>query len=140
MAYRGLLEDAGWQDLEGIAVERKVYLVRCDTALLDFRTKKGPHTALIDPESYHLTHQIGARINNDGHPGLISRSARCGGNVYAVFNPKVLSSPRQVCYLTFGLALSSSIAFTLQPYSNVPKGIPMLSTHKRPVLIANGYR
>jgi len=98
---QGLLEDAGWQVIEGVVVERKVYLVRCDAALLDFRSKTETHLALIDPESYHLTHQIGSRINHDGHPGLISHSARCEGDIYAVFNAKILSSASQVCYLTY---------------------------------------
>ena len=98
---QGLLADAGWQDIDDVVVERKVYLVRCDTALLDFRTKLPQFPALIDPASYQFTHQAGARIHHDGHPGLISRSARCEGDVYAVFNAQVLSNPRQQCYLTY---------------------------------------
>ena len=97
----GLLEDAGWQDIEGIEVERKVYLVRCEAALLDFREKIQTHPALIDTKSYHLTHQVGAKIHHDGHPGLVSRSARCEGDVYAIFNQRVLSNPRQLCYLNY---------------------------------------
>jgi len=96
-----LLKDAGWQDVEGVEVERKVYIVRCEAALLDFRAKTHTHPALIDVESYHLTHQVGTRIHHDGHPGLISQSARCEGDVYAVFNQQVLSNPRQVCYLSY---------------------------------------
>ncbi len=99
----GLLEDAGWQDVEGVAIERKVFLVRCDAALLDFLPKLDVFPALVDPDSYHFTHEVGARIHHDGHPGLISRSARCEGDVYAIFNSRVLSSPRQSCYLTYRL-------------------------------------
>lgn len=96
-----LLEDAGWQDIEGVEVDRKVYLVRCEAALLDFRQKIQTHRALIDSASYHLTHQVGAKIHHDGHPGLISRSARCEGDIYAVFNQRTLSNPRHVCYLSY---------------------------------------
>jgi hypothetical protein len=96
-----LLEDSGWQNIEGVVVERLIYLVRCDAALLDFRIKADICPALIDPNSYHITHQVGARIHHDGHPGLISRSARCEGDIYAIFNQRILSNPRQVCYLSY---------------------------------------
>ena len=97
----GLLRDAGWQDMEGLIIERKVYLVRIDAALLDFRQRLETYPALIDPNSYHLTHQVGARIHHDGHPGLLSRSARCAGNIAAIFNQQVLSQPRDYCFLTY---------------------------------------
>jgi hypothetical protein len=96
-----LLKDSGWQDVDGFEVEREVFIVQCDAALLDFRGKINIHPALIDPKSYHLTHQVGARIHHDGHPGLISRSARCGGDIYAVFNRRVLSNPKKICYLSY---------------------------------------
>ncbi|OGT21320.1 MAG: hypothetical protein A2V90_03480 [Gammaproteobacteria bacterium RBG_16_57_12] len=97
------LEDAAWHAREGVIGERKVYLVRCDAALLNYIPKVDAFPALIDPMpgGYHLTHQVGARIHHDGHPGLISRSARCEGEIYAIFNPQVLSNPRQLCYLTY---------------------------------------
>lgn len=95
-----LLADAGWQDIEGVEVQRKVYLVRCEAALLDFRKKIKEHPALIEG-SYHYTHQVGEKIHHDGHPGLISRSARCQGDIYAIFNQQVLSNPRQHCYLNY---------------------------------------
>jgi hypothetical protein len=98
---RNLLEDVGWENEEGVAIERKVYLVRCDAALLDFRPRLADYPALVDPISYHLTQQIGARIHHDGHPGLVNRSARCEGDIYAVFNPRVLSNPRALCFLTY---------------------------------------
>lgn len=98
---KGLLEDAGWHKIDGVVIERKIYLVRCNAALLDFVPKLEAFPALIDPDSYHLTHQVGARINHDGHPGLISRSARCQGDVYTIFRPHILSNPRPRCYLTY---------------------------------------
>lgn len=97
------LTDVGWQDIEGIEIERKVFLVRCDAGLLNFIAKIDDYPALIDPnqEGYHLTHQVGARIHHDGHPGLVTKSARCDGLSYAIFNSVVLSNPRQQCYLTY---------------------------------------
>jgi hypothetical protein len=105
----GFLQDSDWQDVDGIVVERKVYLVRCDAVLLDFRTKVDTRPALVDPSSYHLTHRVGARIHHDGHPGLISRSARCDGDVHGVFNPRILSSPRHACYLSYRIEDGSVI-------------------------------
>jgi hypothetical protein len=106
-----LLEDAGWHTIEGVISERKVYRVSCDAGLLNFLLKIDKYPALLDPSpnGCHLTHQVGARINHDGHPGLISQSARCDGNVCAIFNRKVLSNPRQVCFLTYRTEGSSVV-------------------------------
>lgn len=95
-----LLQDAGFLQ-PGIKIERKVYRVRADAALVDLRSAVENYQALIDPTDYTLTHQVGARLHREGHPGLITKSARCNGDVYAVLNPKVLSNPRQACYLTY---------------------------------------
>jgi len=112
-----LLEDAGWGDLNGVVGERKVYIVRCNAALLDFVPKLKKHPALIDPApgGNFLTHQVGARIHHDGHPGLISRSARYeDGLIYAIFKSQVLSDPRQFCYLTYRVQ-DGSVAIERQP-------------------------
>ena len=108
---KNFLEDAGWHNMEGVITERKVYLVRCDAALLDFIPKLTAFPALIDsaPGAYYLTHPVGARMNHDGHPGLRSRSAHCAGDIYAIFNPKILSSPRPTCYLTYQIKAGSVI-------------------------------
>lgn len=113
---RGLLEDAGWENREDVVSERKVYRVRCDAALFDFlpRLKDYPTLTNPDPNGYHFTQQLGARIHHDGHPGLRSRSARCNGDVYAIFNPRVLSHPRQVCYLSYRLS-GGQVAVERQP-------------------------
>ncbi|MCF6254997.1 MAG: RES family NAD+ phosphorylase [Gammaproteobacteria bacterium] len=110
----GLLHDAGWQNLEGVSIERKVYNVRCDAALFNFLPKLDAFPALIDPTEYDFTHQVGARIYHDGHPGLVSRSARCDGDVYAIFNSQVLSNPRQMCFLTYRIT-SGSVIVERQP-------------------------
>lgn len=96
-----LLSDAEGYLRPGVTVERKVYRVRCDAALVDFRKAIKKFPALIHPQDYSFTHQVGTRLDHEGHPGLITRSARCTGEVEAVFNPGVLSNPRQHCYLTY---------------------------------------
>ncbi len=110
------LEDMSWHTIDDIIIERKVYRVRCDAALLNLVPKIDAFPALVDPmpSGYHLTHQVGARINHDGHPGLISRSARCEGNIYAIFNAQVLSSPRPFCYLTYRTA-GGAVSVERQP-------------------------
>lgn len=95
-----LLQDAGYLQ-PGIKVDRKVYWVRVDAALVDLRPTVGNFPALVDPDDYTLTHQIGAKLHREGHPGLVTKSARCDGDVFAVLNPAVLSNPRQACYLTY---------------------------------------
>ena len=95
-----LLADAGFTQ-PGIRMERKVYRVRCDAALVDLRPAVPKHPGLVDPTDYTLPQQVGARLHREGHPGLVTKSARCLGTVYAVFNAKVLSQPRQSCFLTY---------------------------------------
>jgi RES domain len=100
---KGFLADVGWQNQEGLSVERRVHLVQCRAALLDFRPKIKDYPALISTTDYMQTQQIGTRIKHDGHPGLVTQSARCEGTVLALFTPNVLSNPRQHCYLTYTL-------------------------------------
>lgn len=97
----GLLADAGWESLTGVSVERSVYHVDCKASLLDFTQASDLHADLRHPSSYGVTQDIGRQIHREGHPGLISLSARCDGLTYAVFNPEVLSNPANYCYLTY---------------------------------------
>jgi hypothetical protein len=99
---RGLLGDAGFS-IPGVSIERRVHLVRCDAALLEFRNSVRKQPILIHPDDYTVTHQVGGRLHREGYPGLISKSARCNGDVYAILNPSVLSNPRPYCYLTYTL-------------------------------------
>lgn len=98
--YAMLLSDAGFTQ-PGICIERKVFRVRCDAAVIDLRPAVPACPALVDRNDYTLTHQIGARLHREGHPGLVSKSARCEGDIFAVFNARVLSRPRQTCFLTY---------------------------------------
>lgn len=96
----GLLADAGFTQPD-IEMERRLFRVRADAALIDVRGAVAHFPALVAPEDYTLTREIGARLHREGHPGLVSRSARCEGDVYAVLNARVLSDPRPIGYLTY---------------------------------------
>ena len=100
---QGFLRDAGLTQPgdSGIRIERTLYHVRCDAALVDLRPLVERLPALINPDDYTLTQQVGARLHREGHPGLVTRSARCRGDVYPVLNPGLLSNPRQLCHLTY---------------------------------------
>ena len=69
---------------------------------------------IIDPIDYTLTHQIGARLHREGHPGVLSLSARGEGSIYAVLNQKVLTDPRQVCFLTY-ITTENGISIEREP-------------------------
>ena len=97
----GLLRDAGYNQA-GIVIQRKVYDVRCDAALVDLRQKLASYPALIASDDYTLTHQVGAKLHHEGHPGLLARSARWpSGEIAAILNPGVLTGPQLSCFLTY---------------------------------------
>jgi hypothetical protein len=96
----GLLADAGF-DRAGVSIERKVFWVQCDAALVDFRPEVERVPDLVHPEHYDATQPIGKRLSREGFPGLVSRSARCNGDTFGVLNPVVLSNPDQACSLSY---------------------------------------
>lgn len=102
--YRGLISDAGFEQ-ERVSIERKLYSVACSTALLDFRPLvQEKYPDLIHKTDYSFAQSIGAKIHREGHPGLLTLSARHqDGENYVVFNPAVLSNPRHHCHLTYWL-------------------------------------
>jgi hypothetical protein len=105
----GTLLDAGYEQLvasgerQSITGERKVYWVHCEAALADLRTRVAAYPDLINPDSHLFTQGIGARLKREGHPGLVSHSARCEGENYGVLNRAVLSNPQDCCSLTYRL-------------------------------------
>lgn len=111
---RGFLEDAGMTH-PGIRIDRTLYLVRCDAALVDLRPSIGRIPALIDPLDYSLTQQVGGRLRREGHPGLVTRSARCAGDIYPILNSSLLSSPRQLCHLRYTTTARGSVAVEREP-------------------------
>ena len=101
--YRGLLSDAGFEQMAVIA-ERKVYWVACNAALLDFRQAAEKHPDLLHPLDYTFCQAVGSRIHREGHPGLLTLSVRRpAGENLAIFNPAVLSNPRHHCQLSYRL-------------------------------------
>lgn len=105
--YHGLLRDAGFQ-AEPVSMERKVYQVACAAVLLDLRpalkTARSAHAELMHPTDYRYAQTVGLRLHQEGHPGLVTKSVRCaGGDNFVVFNPAVLSNPRQCCQLNYRL-------------------------------------
>ncbi|MGB3450855.1 MAG: RES family NAD+ phosphorylase [Giesbergeria sp.] len=101
--YRGLLSDAGFEQMAVIA-ERKVYWVACNAALLDFRQVSETQPDLLHPSDYTFCQAVGSRIHREGHPGLLTQSVRRpAGENLAIFNPAVLSNPRHNCQLTYRL-------------------------------------
>jgi len=100
----GLLADAGLVQ-DGMSIERKVYLVRCEAALVDLRAAFARHASLRSRHNYADCQAIGRRLHVEGHPGLITHSVRQddGQNV-AILRPVVLCSPRVQFYLTYRIA------------------------------------
>ena len=99
--FHGLLRDAGFQHACVIG-ERKVYAVRCDAAVLDFRPVTAALPELLHPTDCAQAQFVGARIHHEGHPALLIQSVRAPqGENHVVFNPSVLSRPRHCCQLTY---------------------------------------
>jgi hypothetical protein len=107
------LEDAGFL-VPGVRIERRVHLVQCDSAIIDLRSAAGKYPMLVDPTDYTLTQQLGSRLHREGHPGLVTNSARCAGEVYAILNPAILSNPRPYCYLTY-ITTANGVAVERNP-------------------------
>ena len=107
--YSGLLSDAGFE-CEVVVSERKIYSVTCEASLLDCRKAVSAFPELLHPSDYSFTHSVGARIHHEGHPGLIMQSVRRpDGENIAVFNPAVLTNPREIGHLTYKLDRDSII-------------------------------
>jgi hypothetical protein len=96
-----LLDDAGFNK-PGVEIQRKIYMVQCDSLLIDLRPQIKSHPEITHASDYTATHAIGSKLHREGHPGLITKSARIDhGDVYAIFTPNVLSNPVNSCYLTY---------------------------------------
>ena len=101
--FRGLLCEAGFEQ-EEVVIDRKLYSVACDALLLDVRPLADNYPNLLHKTDYTFTQSVDARIHREGHPGLLTLSARHQGGVnYAVLNHNVLSSPRPHSQLTYRL-------------------------------------
>jgi hypothetical protein len=99
---RRLLEDPGFavQD-RPVLFERRVYQVACDALLFDLRGKTARWPALVAPDSYAFTQEVGRAVAGGGHPGLLTRSARCDGDNAVLFDARYLGNARDYCYLRY---------------------------------------
>jgi hypothetical protein len=101
--YRNLLCDAGYEK-ESVVIERKLYAVACNAALLNFLPVARDFPDLLHQTEYAYAQSVGARIHREGHPGLLVASVRRpDGENYAIFNPAVLSGPRLGTQLSYRL-------------------------------------
>jgi len=89
------------QQPKTIIGERRIFQVQCDGLLFDFRPKLADYPQLATVGEYNLSQQIGQRLHREGHPGLITRSAHCEGDIGVIFTPRILSNPRDHCYLDY---------------------------------------
>lgn len=85
---------------ETVIRERAVYLVRCEGILLNLVGREKDYPQLVS-DDYSYTQNVGRRLAKEGHPGLQAPSARCKGVNVAIFNPEILSNPRNYMYLTY---------------------------------------
>lgn len=101
--FHGLLSDAGFEH-EAVVAERRVHAVACEAMLLDLRRAIRQAPSVVHPTDYASAQAVGARLQREGHPGLLAPSVRhAAGLNYAVFNPAVLSNPRVHGHLTYRL-------------------------------------
>src|SRR5262249_37213668 len=78
-----------------------VYNVFCKGILLDFRGKETHYPQLLSND-YAFTQQVGKRISLEGHPGILTPSARKSDGVNVVaFSERILSNPRVSHYLSY---------------------------------------
>jgi RES domain len=101
-AYHMMRAELAVAGNDGVVVrERAVYRVFLDAVMFDLTGKCDDFPDLV-ANDYSFTQQVGRRMREEGHPGLLVRSARYEeGTNSVVFNPAVLTNPRISCYLTY---------------------------------------
>jgi len=87
---------------EVIVRDRAVYLIHGRAVIIDLTNKRITYPQLLSGE-YSFTQQIGKRLGEEGHPGIMAPSARCEGVNIVFFKIEVLSDPRMHCFLTYRL-------------------------------------
>ncbi len=95
-AYHMIREEMGrGGHSKPITRHRAIYEVSCTAILVDLTGDTAHALHLADPVYYDFTQQIGKRIRNEGHPGLLAPSARQqGGDNVVLFKPNVLAGPK----------------------------------------------
>jgi len=72
--------------------------VACHALLFDLREKVAERPALVAPDTYAFTQEVGHAVARAGHPGLLTRSAPFDGNNVVVLDSRYLSNARDHCY------------------------------------------
>lgn len=84
-----------------IVADRRVIRAKCLGILVSLVGKEIEWPALIAPDDYNFTNELGSYLKSQGQNGLLTRSARCSGINVAILNPSVLSDARDFCFLTY---------------------------------------
>jgi hypothetical protein len=73
---------------------RTVFGVQCQSSLVELRHQAEAFPFLLSKQSYQETQKVGAKLSEEGFPGLLFLSARTDhGSNLAVFNKNVLRFP-----------------------------------------------
>ena len=92
-APQGFNQAAG----KSMMANRRVFTVACHAALIDLRNKVSQHEELIHPDTtrYSITQAVGERLYQQGHPGLVTKSARhLDGDNIVIFRRNILAEPQ----------------------------------------------
>lgn len=100
--WRFVMDSYASED-KAIIADRRVFSVRCDAILIDLRGKEERFPQLVSASDYSCTQQLGGYLHEKEQNGVLVKSARCAGVNSAVFTPRVLSSPVDVCYLSYAM-------------------------------------
>ncbi len=95
-----------------IIAHRSLFHVRINATLIDLRKKITLLPDLIQPDNnkYDHTQAIGKQLREEGHPGLVNRSARDkNGDVFAIFNKKVLFEPTFLNHVRYTFSCTTGI-------------------------------
>lgn len=84
-----------------IVADRRVVLARCQGLLINLIGKEKEFPALVNRNDYSFTQRVGNYLVQNSQSGLLVKSARSEGINAAIFNPDILSNPRDFCYLTY---------------------------------------
>jgi hypothetical protein len=98
--WRRFVADSFSIDRE-IVGERRVFQVRCEAILIDLRDKTAVEPRLVERRDYAFTQQLGRYLHERAQSGLLAPSARGPGTTAAILRPEVLSSVRDLCFLTY---------------------------------------
>lgn len=110
-AYHMLQDESSIIDNEEYHIiyrDRVIYSTHCEAILVDLCGKEEEYPDLVSNDYSH-TQQIGKKLQSQGHPGLLSRSARCEGKNINIFKKRVLSQPKVITQLHYMIDLKKKV-------------------------------